>query len=56
MNETLEQFINRTMEERKARRQQERLELEAKYKEEDKEHEELIRMINQEIERKIKGE
>lgn len=56
MNETLEQFISRTMADRKTRRQQGREQKEEQYKKEDEELEEVIKMIEHEIERKQRGE
>lgn len=44
--ETLEEFVNRTIEERKVKRQHERAEREAQYKIEEEEYEELIRIID----------
>jgi hypothetical protein len=51
-NETLEQFINRTMEERKAKRQEERARLQAEWAEQDREEAEF----EKEIGRKLRGE
>ena len=51
-NESLEQFINRTMEERKVKRQEERARLQAEWAEQDREEAEF----EKEIERKVRGE
>lgn len=54
--ETLEEFINRTMAERKATRQQERARLQAEWAEQDREDEEFNREFKILIERKQRGE
>jgi replication fork clamp-binding protein CrfC len=56
MNETLEQFITRTMEERKVKRQEERARLQAEWAEQDREQEEFNKEFERLIERKQRGE
>lgn len=55
-NENLEQFITRTMAERKVKRQQERARLQAEWAEQDKEEEKFNKEFKRLIERKRRGE
>lgn len=54
--ETLEEFITRTTEERKVKRQEERTRLQAEWAEQDREEEEFNREFERLIERKRRGE
>jgi len=54
--ETLEEFITRTIEERKVKRQKERARLQAEWAKQDREEEEFNREFERLIGRKLRGE